>query len=206
MRHMEGLTDEQLLERWQADKGSMASIDELFRRHHRRVALWCLRFAGDRDTAADWAQDVFMSAYLNLDSFRGGAKFSTWLYAIARNHCINQVRARAARPETEIESVLATFVDAGGGEGYQRIESEDTAAALRRLLQDSLDETEYRVLMLHYGEDVPLDAVTRLLGLRNVSGAKAYVVSARRKLEMVARKWKARVPRTGWKYAGTAAF
>jgi hypothetical protein len=45
-----------------------------------------------------------------------------------------------------------------------------------------LDKTEARVMMLHYGQEMPLNAVSRMLGLTNKSGAKAYIVSARRKL------------------------
>jgi len=47
------------------------------------------------------------------------------------------------------------------------------------------------VFTLHYAEDVPLDAITRLLRLENASGAKAYIVSAKRKLARAAERWKA---------------
>jgi DNA-directed RNA polymerase specialized sigma24 family protein len=60
---------------------------------------------------------------------------------------------------------------------------------VRTLLAETLDETERRVMTLHYGEDLTLDAVTRLLGLTNASGAKAYIVSARRKLSGAVRRW-----------------
>jgi hypothetical protein len=81
MQENEQLTDEQF-ECWRLDRTEASFIDELFRRHHRRVALWCLRLAGERETAADWAQEVFLIAYKNLGSFRGESKFSTWLYTI----------------------------------------------------------------------------------------------------------------------------
>jgi DNA-directed RNA polymerase specialized sigma24 family protein len=50
------------------------------------------------------------------------------------------------------------------------------------MILESLDETEARVMMLHYGEEIPLNTVSQMLGLTNKSGAKAYIVSARRKL------------------------
>ena len=56
-----------------------------------------------------------------------------------------------------------------------------TAAA--GVIGSTLTETESQVLNLHYAEELPLDTVTRLLKLRNASGAKAFVVSARRKLQ-----------------------
>src|SRR5690349_21548062 len=94
------LSDEELVARFRAEAGTPGAdawINELFQRFHTRVATWCLRFTGDRESAADFAQDVFLKAYRNLDSFRGDAKFSTWLFTIARNHCINEWRARSVR-------------------------------------------------------------------------------------------------------------
>jgi len=55
-----------------------------------------------------------------------------------------------------------------------------------------LDETEKQVTTLHYGHDVRLDAITVALGLTNASGAKAYIVSAKRKLNAAVRRWNAK--------------
>src|SRR5947209_17208333 len=99
---MQELSDEELVARFRADSGSArarASIDELFGRYHQRVAAWCFRFTGDAQSAGDLAQDIFLRAYRNLDSFRGEAKFSTWLFTVSRNHCVNEMKARSARPE-----------------------------------------------------------------------------------------------------------
>ena len=63
---------------------------------------------------------------------------------------------------------------------------------MRQLLAESLDETERTVMTLHYGEEMPLDAITRTLKLANASGAKAYIVSARRKLNRAIERLKAR--------------
>ena len=58
------------------------------------------------------------------------------------------------------------------------------------LILQTLDQTEARVMMLHYGREMPLQAVSRALGLTNKSGAKAYIVSARRKLTAIVRPGK----------------
>ena len=61
-------------------------------------------------------------------------------------------------------------------------ERDSTRKAVAEMLKKNLDETERNVFTLHYGDDLPLDAITRLLNLQNASGAKAYIVSAKRKL------------------------
>jgi RNA polymerase sigma-70 factor (ECF subfamily) len=194
----EQLQDEELVVRYRAAadvRDREQCINELFRRNYARVARWCLRFTADRESAADLAQEIFAKAYQNLTSFQGQSKFSTWLYAIARNHCLNAVRAKA-RQATELkadvdEEFLSEIPDVAPTP-YSAMESQSSAKLVRDLLSEALDETEKVVFTLHYGEDLPLDAITRLLGLENQSGAKAYIVSAKRKLARLVRQWKAR--------------
>jgi RNA polymerase sigma-70 factor, ECF subfamily len=190
---MEPLSDEDLVAKYRANAGSREADslwNELFQRHNGRVALWCLRLTGDREAAADLAQEVFLKAFRYLDSYRGESKFSTWLYSIARNHCFNEIKARATKPEAAGDPMPADFADATP-DAHTQLERQDAAQMVRDLVRDSLTDVEARVMTLHYAEELPLAAVTRLLKLENASGAKAYIVSARRKLSQAVARWKA---------------
>jgi len=189
------LSDEQLIERYQTRNAQVEHADELFRRYSERVALWCWRFAGDRELARDLAQDVLLKAYTHLSSFRSDAKFSTWLYSITRNHCLNHVRARASQPLDASEPIETDLADQQKWDTLAELERQEVAATVRRLVMAELDETETQVMTLHYGEDVPLSSVTRLLRLENPSGAKAFIVSAKRKLAIALRRVQARQAR-----------
>lgn len=194
---VEPLSDEDLVTKYRSVRGSPEAerwLNDLFQRYHGRVALWCLRMTGDRESAADLAQEVFLKAFRYLDSYRGDSKFSTWLYSIARNHCFNQIKARASAPEEIGEPVLAEFVDRSPTPD-SLLERESEARLVRELVEGSLTEVESQVFTLHYGEDLPLDSITRLLKLENPSGAKAYIVSAKRKLARAVERWKAREQR-----------
>ncbi len=191
---VEPLSDEELVARYRSVAGSPDAerwLNELFSRHHRREALCCLRITGERESAVDLAQEVFMKVFRHLDSYRGDSKFSTWLYSITRNHCFNQIKARAQHPEEITDTVLPEIADHSPGIDAQ-VERESDARALRELMQSSLTEIEARIFTLHYAEELPLDTITRLLRLENTSGAKAYIVSARRKLARAVERWKAR--------------
>src|SRR5258708_421109 len=179
---MQEFSDEELVASFRSDGGTPAGnrwINELFSRYHSRVALWCYRFSGDRELASDLAQDVFLRAYRNIGSFRGESKFSTWLFTAARNHCVHQMKARSVRPvetsgsgeESEIEDSFQETV-------LESLEREESLAAMRALMERTLDATEKKVVVLHFAEEIGLDAITRLLKLDNPSGARAYVVSA----------------------------
>jgi RNA polymerase sigma-70 factor (ECF subfamily) len=144
------------------------------------VGRWCYRFTGDRESAADLAQEVFLKAHRHLPSFRGTSQFGTWLYSIARNEAINRAKRN---PLLAIESEEALIQVPDPNPGPEEVAMQHSRSRrLQQFLTTTLDETERTVFTMHYGEDVPLDAITRLLRLENSSGAKAYIVSAKRKL------------------------
>jgi RNA polymerase sigma-70 factor, ECF subfamily len=195
---LDKLTDEELAGRYRDSANSAESekyVDELFRRNYARVARWCLRFTSDRETAADLAQEVFTRVYQNLKSFQGQSKFSTWLFSIARNHCLNVVQANSRQPtelKGDVEEDFLIEIQDQRDTPYTAMERAGAAKTVSEMLDESLDQTEKIVFTLHYGEEVPLDTITRLLNLQNVSGAKAYIVSAKRKLARLVQQRRAR--------------
>ena len=188
---MDALSDEELVAQYRlapASDRSRQLLDELFRRHRARVITWCYRLSGDRNLAADLAHDVFVKAFSSIDLFRRDSKFTTWLYVIARNRCRDEQRARAARPREEPEdAVVDEPTDVN--DALAALDARDARHVLRMVMDDVLDETEKRVMTLHYGHDMRLDAITAALGLTNASGAKAYIVSAKRKLNAAVKQW-----------------
>ena len=198
---MESPSDEDLVARSRlagldpVRKGEL--LNELFGRYHSRVAVWCFRVTGDRNTAADLAQDVFLRAHRNLDSWRGQSKFSTWLYSVTRNHCINELAAKSVRPEGSSDSLDFELRDRNALPADEQLERESEIRQMKELMSTALDGTEARVMTLHYGEEMTLDTITRLLSLTNPSGAKAYIVSARRKLKTAVSRLRPVVRREG---------
>jgi len=144
------------------------------------VAKWCYRFTGEQESAADLAQEVFLKAHRHLESFQGTSRFSTWLYAITRNEWLNRLQTKAP-PTVDAEEELIDVPTLEPGPDDIAAQK-SRASRLHQFLASTLDEMERTVFTLHYGDDVPLDSITRTLGLANASGAKAYIVSARRKL------------------------
>ena len=194
---MKDLSDEELLQRYRQagpNDAGKAFVDELFGRHYRKVALWCFRLAGDRDRAADLAQEVLAKAWAHLEHFEGNAKFSTWLYSITRNHCFNKLKSSAWRGEQGTEpETLEAFADLGPNP-ERAAETSERLALARRLMASELTEVERQVMTLHFAEDMPFEVISRLLRLDNASGAKAYVVSAKRKLRSSVQRWMGRTP------------
>jgi len=91
-----GDADRGLVER--ARTGDAGAFEALIRRYQGWVFTLALRMLGDRAEAEDMAQEIFLKAYRGLKGFKGSSRFSTWLYAIASHHCLNQLEARRRRP------------------------------------------------------------------------------------------------------------
>jgi RNA polymerase sigma-70 factor, ECF subfamily len=179
------LSDEELVAIYRENGGSYAREDaaaELFLRHQARITRWCYRFTHDRESASDLAQEILLRAFRNLDSYRGECRFSTWLYVIARNLCMSAIQKRSSEPVWVVKTNATDFPDTAAVDVHTAVETEQSRRRSWRFILDTLDKTEARVMMLHYGQELPLNAVSRMLGLTNKSGAKAYIVSARRKL------------------------
>src|ERR671919_634287 len=77
-----------------ARAGDLGAFEELVRDHQADVYRLALRLVRDRPTAEDVTQEAFSHAYRSLGRFRGGSKFSTWLFRIARNCAVDAIRRR----------------------------------------------------------------------------------------------------------------
>jgi RNA polymerase sigma-70 factor (ECF subfamily) len=109
-----GDQDPALVERARA--GDIGAFEVLVRRYQGWVFTLAVRMLGDRAEAEDMAQEIFLKAYRGLKRFRGASRFSTWLYAIASHHCLNQLEARRRRPRASnhsnhIQTGAPTVVD-----------------------------------------------------------------------------------------------
>jgi len=188
------LSDEELIERARREpgSGSDAALSVLYRRYQPKVAAWCLRLASDRQDAADLAQEVFLRVHERLAGFRGESRFSTWLYTVTRSVAINRgVAARRRQTEAlEDEGVPEPVEPSPGAD--REVERGEILAAFREAMGRDLEPLEAKVLYLHYVDGMPLAALTDLLKLTNKSGAKAYIVSGKRKLERRFGRWLAR--------------
>ncbi|MGD8979441.1 MAG: sigma-70 family RNA polymerase sigma factor [candidate division WOR-3 bacterium] len=80
--------------------GEAEPFDELVRRHSVKIHDLCYKILRNYDDASDMAQETFIKAYRKINKFDGRSKFSTWLYRIAVNNCLNYIKKR--RPTEEI--------------------------------------------------------------------------------------------------------
>ncbi len=91
----------QLIARSQQD--DVHAFNLIVEYYQTRIYALCYRMLGDPDSAADATQDAFLSAFRNIQRYRGGS-FVAWLLRIATNTCYDQLRARKRRPQTSLDN------------------------------------------------------------------------------------------------------
>jgi RNA polymerase sigma-70 factor (ECF subfamily) len=94
-------TDEQLMHAYRA--GDLRAFEQLLARHERPVWSFLRRSVGDATLAEDLLQEVFLRVVKARDEWKGESKFSTWVYAIARNLCIDHARRAVHRDATSMD-------------------------------------------------------------------------------------------------------
>ena len=126
------------------------AVTALFQRHQRMVWSVCRRFMPTDLDAEDLLQEVFLRAYQGLPSYKGESKFSTWLYRIAVNTCLNDLRRRKLRVDAHtvpIDEHSRQLDLLHRREERQRTESnEQVQAAMESLGEDARQALELREL------------------------------------------------------------
>jgi RNA polymerase sigma factor (sigma-70 family) len=90
---METSSDSELIERFIHDR-DQTCFTQLYRRYASKVFAKCCTMLGEENTARDAVQDIFIKVALNLSRFNDKSSFSTWLYSITYNFCIDIIRKR----------------------------------------------------------------------------------------------------------------
>ena len=166
--------DRRLVDR--AKAGDVRAFEALVRRYERWVFTLALRMVGDRGDAEDIAQEVFLKAYRGLQGFRGGSRFSTWLYAIASHHCLNHLAGRDSRARRAertgnptdrhggvLPSALDRVADASPGPDAVLERQELTRAIQNELVQ--LTEHHRMVIILRDVQGMSYEDIAATLGV-----------------------------------------
>ncbi|MGE0453792.1 MAG: RNA polymerase sigma factor [Vicinamibacteria bacterium] len=152
-------------------RGDRDAFDALVTRYQRDVYRLCYRYVNDHSDANDLAQEAFLKAYRAIGRFRGEAAFSTWLYRIAVNSCLN---FRAAR-KPQAEPLADSLVDGRRGVG-EDLEQRERAARVRAAVE-RLPERQRLTLILKIYQDLTHEQVAEILG-SSVGTVKANLFHA----------------------------
>jgi RNA polymerase sigma-70 factor, ECF subfamily len=178
--------DAQLMLRVQ--HGDREAFETLVNRHKQPVMNLVYRILGDLREAEDIAQNVFVQVYKSAARYRVSAKFSTWLYTITRNLCLNEIRRRTRHPAESLDIVPAGQED----QGPRQFEDRRTEGPPESLLQSELERNIQRALddlpanqrvaiLLCRQDELSYEEIARVLGC-SLSATKSLIHRARETL------------------------
>ena len=184
-----------------ARAGDESAFEEIMRRYSPRVFRFASRFFRQRSLVEEAAQEVFLKAFTELDSFEGRGSMEGWLTRITTNTCLNLLRSAKRRPEltaadlTEDETAwLDSNMGAAAAERHQASERSMVAADLTDRVLQTLSPDDQLVLMLVDAEENSVKDVVKLTGWSE-SKVKVQAFRARRRMREAVEKLLARKPR-----------
>jgi RNA polymerase sigma-70 factor, ECF subfamily len=152
-----------------------AAFNELVRLYDKRVFRLVLRMLNDRAEAEDVAQEVFVTIFKAIGSFRGESKLSTWIYRIATNHCKNRVkyldrRARGKKTELDELSEHGAMESASMSSSAQVSRPDEQAEAnqIERIVRAAiaeLDDDQRELVILRDVENLSYEEIQQITGL-----------------------------------------
>ena len=139
-----------------------------------RVYNLTYRMLGNREEAEDLAQEVFITVFKSIDSFRGDSKFSTWLYRISANHCKNRIKylvRRHDRGQVELDEGSDASLDGpalGAPKPSPRPDLQLEGAEMEQVLQAAiadLDEEQRILVILRDVEELSYEEICAITEL-----------------------------------------
>jgi len=134
-----------------------SAFDQLVRKYQSQVRRFFLnQTCGDKELSDDLAQDTFIKAYTSLDSFKGAANFSTWLYRIAYNVFFDYIRSQKPTSDLEVVTTDAAYSNEQQDIGRKM----DVYAALQQL-----KEAERTCITLFYMDELEIKKIAEITGM-----------------------------------------
>lgn len=170
-------------------RGDRAAFEALVEKYKQPVMNLLYRTLPDATEAEDLAQQVFVQVFKSAHRYRATAKFSTWLFTIARNLCLNEIRRRARHPAQSVDAPLQERDDALS----RQIEDTTTFTPPEALLHSELEakiqaaladlpEKQRTAILLCREGDLSYEDIARVIGC-SLSATKSLIHRGRETLK-----------------------
>jgi len=185
-------------------RGDLAAFEDLVEKYKQPVINVIYRTLGDLTESEDLAQNVFVQVYKSASRYEVTAKFSTWLFTIARNLCLNEIRRRSRHPADSLDAAQTPEGDqpARQFEDVKSFSPTDSAlhGELEEKIQDALNElpeNQRTAILLCRQDELSYEDIAKVLGT-SLSATKSLIHRGR---ETLKHKLKLYLQTGAWKEA-----
>ncbi|MDB6055637.1 MAG: rna polymerase sigma factor region 2 [Verrucomicrobiales bacterium] len=170
--------------------GDILAFEELVEKYKQLVIHVAYRSLKDQAEAEDLAQTVFVQVFKSASRYEPTAKFSTWLFTICRNLCLNEIRRRSRHPAESLDEPVQYSEDSAPRQ-YEDLKVPGASdLLLREELEQKIDEAindlpenQRTALMLCKQEEASYEDISAILGC-SLSATKSLIHRARETLKM----------------------
>ncbi len=159
--------------------GNSVLFEHIVRFYQDRIFSFVIRIVRSEEDAKDVTQDTFIKVYRNIKSFKGEAKFSTWLFQIAYNTAISQQRKQQKQINYESEMIYQKE-SSYSGSSQEILEKKERSIMVNKAI-DSLSESDAAIVNLYYKEEMSIHEISEILDL-SISNVKVKLHRCRKKL------------------------
>ncbi len=163
--------------------GDDCAYSQLMHKYHDAIFSFIFRMVHDHEQVEDLTQEAFIKAFSSLKNFNEEFAFSTWLYKIATNNCIDYIRRRKLQTysiDKPIESKDSDYTFELPDDSYEA-DKELISGQRARLLQQAIDqlpEKYRRVILLRHSEERSYEEIAKMLKIP-IGTVKAHIFRAR---------------------------
>lgn len=153
-------------------------FEELYDRYVDKVFRKCLSFVKNEAQAEDFTHDIFLRLVLKIGTFKEHAKFSTWLYSITYNYCMDQIKVIKKQAETTFDENFDLEQEYDNAELVE-IQAQDLKKALQKI-----DSNERAMLLMKYQDDFSIKEIADTLNITE-SAVKMRLMRTKEKLRKI---------------------
>jgi RNA polymerase sigma factor (sigma-70 family) len=158
MKPEKNLSDEELVKMFIATQNNRY-FEVIYDRFADKIYRKCYSFVRDSAKAEDFMHDIFLKLILNLSNYKSDAKFSTYIFSITYNYCIDHIRQSKKLQEVELEGDFEDDDSAGWAESREM-----DAQRLNKTL-DSITTEEKSLILMKYQDDLSIKEISDVLKL-----------------------------------------
>jgi RNA polymerase sigma-70 factor (ECF subfamily) len=170
-------------------RGDQRAFEDLVDKYKQPVMNLIYRTIGDATEAEDLCQNVFVQVFKSANRYRVSAKFSTWLYTITRNLCLNEIRRRSRHPANSFDAPhpenpdqpLRQFEDTRNASPPEALLHEELAQKIQQALAE-LPENQRTAILLCRQSELSYDDIAGVLGC-SLSATKSLIHRGRETLK-----------------------
>jgi RNA polymerase sigma factor (sigma-70 family) len=181
---MDKLSDQHYIN--QIIQGDTNVFSVLVDRYKEMIFTLALKMIKNREEAEEVSQDTFIKIYNSLNKFKGDSKFSTWIYKIAYNTCLDRLKKNKKEENTILIDEFSDHLVKTLDNAFSALEEKEQKQTIQNCL-NLLSREENFLLTLYYFDDQNLDEIAKIMDI-NSNNVKVKLFRSRKKLAVILKK------------------